>query len=490
MNCWYKKLKTVRNQTCESSANGFACILIIVIILLCTTIVSGGERNERTVPKQSDFLERYVIDDFTFYPVPDIPRPEKGVAFRDPVFGTKITRITDAPVDVPGRHFNYAQPGYPKHDIENADGTKLIIQSFSGSGWSIWNAKPPFNKLHDISPKLVGWGSPLDIRWSMKNPRLLYYAYLSKLWQYDMDTKEATVVHDFSQEYPARVGEKYPRCSPSMEEEGTQSDNDRYWPITIKCYDPSRKEKKLDPWYQAAQVLFDLDKQQIVSALQAGDPDFKHANAIMVSPLGNYLIIGAPPCFVYDKNWKLKFRVETHGHYDLALDDEGREVIVTVGQYYWPDGSKDLGDWVKMIDLETGKTQWLAPLENSFFHVSGNCTDKPGWAVVSTYSPSDFKQSKKWSDASVIMYELTRRIPKPDLAHHAKVWRLAHTHMFRKSYGDDPFAKINKKGTKVWFGSGWANSYKDGQYDVYQIDLPLNWFYDIRKAGTAEKRIR
>jgi hypothetical protein len=485
-----ERRKTAGNLLSGRCAAGFACVLGIALCLLNAVQVCAAERTGAAAPGLSDYRERYVVNDFTLYPVPDIPRPAKGIPFLDPVFGTSITRITDAPSDVPGPHFNYAQAGYPKHDIENADGTKLIIQSFSGSGWNIWNAMPPFNKFHDIPPKLIGWGSPVDARWSMKDPDILYYTYLARFWTYDVAGKGAAPVHDFSEDYPPRPGEKYPKCGPSMEEEGTQSDDNRYWPFTIKCYDPSRKEKKLDPWYQAAQLLFDLEQRKTIAALPAGSPHFKLANALMVSPRANYLIIGAPPCFVYDRNWKFLYRAETHGHYDLALDDEGREVLVTVGRYYGPTGMKDMGDWVKMIDLETGKTQWLAPLDNSLFHVSGNCTDKPGWAVVSTYSPSDFRQSARWSDDSVIMYELTRRIPKPDRAHHARVWRLAHTHMVRKSYGDDPFAKINRKGTKIWFGSGWGSSYKDGQYDVFQIDLPRTWDSEIRKTDAPVKRIK
>jgi hypothetical protein len=485
-----EKRKTARNPFFGRWVAGFARVLVIALGFLHAVKVCAAERAGTAASAPPDFRERYVVNDFTLYPVPDIPRPAKGVPFRDPVFGTSITRITDAPSDVPGPHFNYAQAGYPKHDIENADGTKLIIQSFAGSCWSIWNANPPFNKLYDISPKLIGWGSPLDVRWSMKEPDVLYYTYLSKFWRYDINRKEAEAVYDFSGDFPPRPAEKHPGCSPSLEEEGTQSDDDRFWPFTIKCHDPSRSAKKLDPWYQAAQVLFDLDQRKIIAALPAGNPNFNHANAVMVSPRGNYLIIGAPPCFVYDKNWRFLYRAETHGHYDLALDDEGREVLVTVGRYYGPNGLKDIGEWVKMIDLETGKTQWLAPLENPLFHVSGNCTDKPGWAVVSTYYPSNFKQSSKWSDDSIIMYELTRRIPKPDRAHHARVWRLAHTHMVRDSYGDDPFAKINRKGTKIWFGSAWGTPYKNGQYDVFQIDLPRNWYSEMRGTDKPGKRNR
>ena len=62
-----------------------------------------------------------------------------------------------------------------------------------------------------------------------------------------------------------------------------------------------------------------------------------------------------------------------------------------------------------------------------------------------------------------------------------RVWRVAHTHTVRKDYSDDPFAKMNRKGTKIWFGSGWGQSYSDGaQYDVYQIDLPATWYEDLK----------
>jgi hypothetical protein len=80
------------------------------------------------------------------------------------------------------------------------------------------------------------------------------------------------------------------------------------------------------------------------------------------------------------------------------------------------------------------------------------------------------------------MVELTRRIADPTADNHARIWMLAQTHTLRKDGGDDPFAKINRKGTKVWFGSGWDTSYLDpgGQYDVYQIDLPATWWEDMR----------
>ena len=106
----------------------------------------------------------YVINDFNFYPVPKIPRPPKGIPFTDPNFYTSIVRMTDAPTEAIGGKYNYAQAGYSKHDIENADGTKLIIQTLSSSTWFIWNANPPYNKILEIPPTLIGWGSLLYYR--------------------------------------------------------------------------------------------------------------------------------------------------------------------------------------------------------------------------------------------------------------------------------------------------------------------------------------
>ena len=127
-----------------------------------------------------------------------------------------------------------------------------------------------------------------------------------------------------------------------------------------------------------------------------------------------------------------------------------------------------------MYDLESGETSYLTPMREPRWHFSGSCYDTLGWAVVSTYYPEYPKLPEKWGDHEVFMVELTKRKnPLP------MVWRIAHTRSVFKKYSDAPFAKINKKGTKIWFGAGWGNSYQDGSYDVYQIDLPKSWFHDL-----------
>jgi len=221
----------------------------------------------------------------------------------------------------------------------------------------------------------------------------------------------------------------------------------------------------------------------VIAKLQKTDPKWRGPNFVSMSPSGNYVHVGAPPSWIYPRDLSSVREIRTHGHVDLAYDDQGREVLVWVGHYFGPTGNVDHGYWVVMADLQTGTINWLSPFGSveRGYHVCGNSHDKPGWAVVSSYYPNCGKVPSQWSDVSIMMHELTRRISSPTWGNHARVWRIAHTHMCRKDYGDDPFAKINKKGTKVWFGSGWGQAYTDAgaQYDVYQINLPPAWYQDL-----------
>ena len=174
------------------------------------------------------FAFDYVINDFTFYSIPNIPRPPKGVPFQDPVFHTGITRITDAPTDVPGSKANYASTGYPKHNIENADGTKLIIQSTKYPDWHIWNANPPYNKIKDIPNSLVGDIDP-DVRWDATDPAILYSTYGSKLYKFNISTTAITLLYDFQKDFSVHVARAY------TAEEGVPSADSRYWALRIRC---------------------------------------------------------------------------------------------------------------------------------------------------------------------------------------------------------------------------------------------------------------
>ena len=195
-----------------------------------------------------------------------------------------------------------------------------------------------------------------------------------------------------------------------------------------------------------------------------------------MSSSGKYVWIGAPPNNIYprDLSSKKTFTQFSGSHVAIGIDSSGREVLVGVGTRY--DGSKYMGSWTLMVDIETGEQFWLTPWCVGQWHVDASDLEKPGWAVFSVYTPEYPTVESSWGDHEVFMVELTRRTNPP-----ASLWRLAHTHTVKKAYSDDPFGKINRKGTKVWFGTGWGISINDAgsQYDAYQIDLPSTWYQDL-----------
>ncbi len=442
-------------------------ILILNLLMSSSNLACSGAENNTTNQNTKKQMAKYVINDFNFYPIPNITRPDKGKQFEDPTFHTKIIRITDAPTDSISGPKNYIQCGYPKHNIENADGKMLLIQGAGGSGWHIWNANPPYNMIQSIPPELIGWYSPIDARWDATDPDVLYYNYAGKFMKYSVSANKATVLHDFTKNFGSN-------CRPHLKEEGDSSADSRYWAFSIYCYDPNHAP---DPYYDKAWVVYDKnyngkDNGKIITTKTEG---IYTAGFISMSPSGKYVWVGDDHK-IYDRNLNLvkdvykEFR--TGYHADMAISDEGHEVLLGHAE-------KPLkGTWAVMVDLETFDITYLAPMpKNGGYHFSGNNYDKPGWGLVSSYYPQYPGVPSKWGDKEMYMVELTKRKNPPP-----QVWRLAHTHVVLKGYADAPFAKINKRGTKVFFGSGWGTiAFTTGsEYDVYQIDLPPTWYEDIK----------
>jgi hypothetical protein len=447
--------------------------VILAIFCMVFLVVCGGEAPNPTrdtesgsQPEPVPVPEGYIIDDFTFYATPDIQRPSKGETYIDPVFKTSITRVTDSATEaVTSRDFTLEQPGYPKHDIENADGTLLLIQAVGGSGWAIFDANT-FNFIKWIPTSLIGWSRPIDARWSKTDPNIIYYQMFGKFWRYNIVTDENIALFDFKALYPPTEGSDYPNCAQTMKEEGEPSMNGRLWAFSIYCHDPNHAPK----WYDAALVVldkdyYDFDQPEIISSITPADPQWNSAGLgyASVSPSGDYVMTSVSSVFPIDLSSRTPTGLSCC-HADWGISEEGREVIL---------GSKYIGSGkyaAAMVDVETKEITILSPpLSHVGVHYSANNYDKPGWGLVSMYAPSAPDVPDAWGEHEVFLVELTKRTDPPP-----HVWRLANTHTMKKSYADDPFAKINRAGTKVWFGTGWGASIGDAgtHYDVYQIDIP------------------
>ena len=460
-------------------------MLLVMTILLSMLSKSSGALGETMGLQEFDMKQgKYVINDYKFYRAGNFPRPEKGVTFVDPVFHSKIRRITNSEGEAHGGKYDYAFPGYPKHDIENADGSLLVIQSFSGSTWNIWNANSPYTKVKEIPASIIGWGRPIDVRWDTINPDILYYSQGGKFWEYKISKDKPTALYDFGIDFMPRHGEQYPLCGQTLQEEGDGSDDRRYWAFNIYCFDPKHSPQ----WYSEGYVVYDKDysgknRGKIISKIKPGDRNFRAAGFVSMSPSGKYVWIGDTH-FIYSRDFSTIREMGFCCHADMAVSAEGREVI-----FGFKDRPEKKEYWAIMADIETGEITYLSPVGSPRYHFSGNSYSAPGWGVVSTYYPQYPESEKNWGDHEVFMIELTKRTNPPP-----RLWRIAHTNTLFKNYADAPFAKINRKGTKIWFGSAWGHSYLDRKsngvtpypYDVYQIDLPQNWYKDLMGSTPAK----
>jgi hypothetical protein len=262
--------------------------------------------------------------------------------------------------------------------------------------------------------------------------------------------------------------------------EGSPSADRRYWGLMAEDGE----------WVPVAFLVYDrLDDEVTVRDMRgvAGiEDDVDH---VTMSPLGNYLLASfdraceqgslgddAHPCglMVYDRdlgNGRSLLRII--GHYDPALDVEGREVIVY----------QDIGtDWISMLDLETGAITPLWAIDFSHtgigLHFSGLAYDRPGWAVVSTHD--DDANTYTWMDDQVFALELKAG---------GRVVRLAHTHSLvddeeELDYWAEPHASTNADLTRVLFSTDWGRS-GTGEVEMFLIALPPDWPDRLLAAGEA-----
>jgi hypothetical protein len=450
--------------------------ILIFTIIFGIIVFSFQTTASHPSPEPPPPIGDYVIDDFTPYPVPDIPKPIKGVSFKDPLLHTELLKVIDAQSDFsPTTRMAYL--GWVRHDAESPDATKWLVQSTKSPAGHLFNAIPPYSKIRDFPSTIMASFDP-DFRWHHTDSNILYVTYSSKFAKYAVDTGVITDLHDFKSDFPglaiARVYAK---------EGGNPSIDSRYWGWVVRCYDATHSPT----WWNDSLIVYDkdangIDNGGIICRLPATDPKFHNPTFIGISPGGDYVLVdvlGSGKFYVYPRDFSTVREIPcaiasaVHAFPGVALDDKGREVIV------WVEKHPTLPDyWVVMADIATGEKTYLVSFGSSpNFNASGVSYQKPGWAVVSGTKTAGTAPIS-WSDGEIFIVQLTKN-PKP------KLWRIVQTHVNRVDHSDDLFAKPNKKGTKIFFRSNWGTPYSSGGIiDAYQINLPSTWYQDLKGSNS------
>jgi hypothetical protein len=236
-----------------------------------------------------------------------------------------------------------------------------------------------------------------------------------------------------------------------------------------------------EDWIPVAFLVYDRQTDRVTIRDTHGLPGIQEdVDHVTMSPLGTYFIASfdsycepghlgddAHPCglMVYDQDLAHgRSLLRIAGHYDTALDAQGREVIIY----------QDIDtDYISMLDLETGAVTPLWEIDFSHsaigLHFSGLAFDRPGWALVSTHNgahPTD----ATWMDDQIFAVELEAG---------GRVVRLAHTHSLvdedqEHDYWAEPHASVNGDFTRVVFTSNWGRSGTE-EVEMFLIELPADW---------------
>lgn len=383
-----------------------------------------------------------------YYAPADAPMPSKGAVYTDPDFHTSIVRITD-------KSDGYSDFGieneYSRTDAENCNGSLVVLRAHSGECY-LYDTSNYAMKKHLENIML---GEEPEPRWDATDPKIFYYVYGTELRSYNVDSDATATVHDFKAEFPSAA-------YITTKVEGDASLDRRYWSFMIEDADYNR----------LAVVVYDKTLNKIIGR-KTSFPDL--LDWISIDMSGKHCIIGydtrVAQAFSLDLSRTVDLPQRANGHMDLALTTDRKDVMVY---------QNTATDWIAMADLDTGAETNLLfiPCNVSMdigLHISGNCADKPGWVLVSTYgskqAPPD--QTHSWMDTQLFMLQLQ---PTPT------VWRIAHTQAYtsneftgEKNYFAECYATINKAGTRIYFGSNWGVFTNEDYTDTYQVTLPTTW---------------
>jgi hypothetical protein len=401
------------------------------------------------------------------YAVPDLSEPAPRQWFVDPTFGTCLVRVTDRAHDLSSDDDSTGLVNeYARVQSFNADGSRILVHGTSGT-WYLYDARTllPVAEL------------PLSVepRWDSSDPDLLYYSDETRLMAYDVQMDEQRVVHDFAGDLSGQS-----LSAVWMREEGRPSRDSRYWGLMAED----------DEWETVAFVVYDRIADQVTVRDVRGLPGVEDGiDHVTISPLGTYYLASfdrycepgslgddAHPCglMVYDRDLAQgRSLLRIIGHYDPALDAQGREVIVY----------QDIDtDEISMLDLVSGTVTPLWPIDFSHtgigLHFSGLAYNRPGWAVVSTHD--DDPSTYTWMDDQVLAIELQPR---------GRVVHLAHTHSVvddeqEMDYWAEPHASVNSDLTRILFSTNWGRS-GSGQVEMFMLELPPGWLDQASSSPSA-----
>jgi hypothetical protein len=351
----------------------------------------------------------------------------------DPVFGTKITRVTGNPGNaVPGLSGRtwktIAGPLYPKTPAWNADGSLLMVMGVD-SGFLIVDGNT--YKPLVFRGGVPGYSVP-DFRWHPRDPR--YFIVVEEGGKVGLfNPIDNTVVWKFDPGVGVFRG-----ASIGFAEGNVSNDGSRVAVTATRVSD-------------GRTVVFGVDLalgrriSPVIAADELGMPTFDWAT---ISPLGDYILASSPWTPGLNRTIRLDGSCATTfstacivatwyhmGHYDVGLLGDGTtQVAFNAGE----------PSYVRLDDPSGARVYLAASTYGNYYHSSTRNVGVPGWGFASL----------DWTGGP-----LNGEIFAQELREGGRVRRFAYTYRSSTTdYEHQTDATPSPDGTRVFFRSDWGNA--------------------------------
>ena len=429
--------------------------------------------------------------------VPSMNKPDARQTYTDPVFGTEITRVTDAPYGTARRTlYNTVQPW-------NADESLLMLYHTgdTDAGHHLYDGK-----TYDyIRPMEFAAADIEGIYWDEQDSSALYFVQrrpiddplFGKLVKYDVQTRTRSLVADLDPVCgnPSDRGGRTAKGGNDIQGLGGDL-------VGLRCQNNDVNGNSSDISFHVnvrtgrISQRLELDPAKPQGGNASG---FRPDVAAAPLPSGQRVLVQDS---VFDANMNFLYRLDsTRGAFTAR---NGRQYTVpklehqTIGQMpngndavFSPrydalengcNGDSDAGQGAMVAhDIQSGTCQvmvgnstgWNYPLKG--VHLSSLSRNNPGWVTMTSIGYGKLDYLKNGKSAPLLFSELSLTHANPDSP---TTCRLAHTRTLGKSaskgssyrgaYFGEPHAVMSPSGSRILFNSDWHDS---GSVDTYAVNL-------------------
>jgi hypothetical protein len=366
--------------------------------------------------------------------MPDVAKPPYLNPIVDPVFGTKVTRISGdagSPIrNLDGKWGQVVRHHYSKDQAWNADMSMLVLTRHKGK------PNPLFLDARTYEP-LFTIRLPGEARWHPTDPDVMLYVRDNRIGRFDVRTgKDETIV----------TVEGYSQFR-LMSEGNFSYDGTR---VAVAAKDP-----------EGLIVAFAYDLRNHVKYPDIDLSAMPSIDWVSISALGQYVVVngnhngrnhrgGLDQTRVFDlQGHPVGPLWENYGepsHYDLTVDQSGDEVAVG--------NSKSGVNSGKLIVRRLRDSLMTVVNSESASHSSARNYRRHGWAYATCGDDKGVFRNE------IIAVKLDGSL---------QVHRLCHMHLVRAGYDSEGHASVSPDGTHVIWNSNWDD--KEGDISVYVAEI-------------------